>query len=258
MVARAARARSPGTRRLHRRRRFGYLSELAKTYWPWLPLAVVGLWLTARAAFTRRDATADDTFPDAASARLLLLWPLVVIGVLSFAHEKKLWYVMSAFPALALLSARALAALGAQRCRACTRRRWRGSRSSVRRARCSRSPRSAVRRRRRPDLQIMARAARTMVPEQSRILFAGGSYFSVAHQFIFYSDRTLVDADADPAAVRTALDAGEWALTSRDGYVRVAGPDSLRYPAVLSSGQWRLVHAAPAPAVRLDPTLVSD
>jgi 4-amino-4-deoxy-L-arabinose transferase-like glycosyltransferase len=233
---------------------FGYVRELALTYWPWLPLAAAGVWLTLREAFARRDDDpAVDAFPPSASARLLLLWPLVVVGVLSFAHEQKLWYVMSAFPALALLSAHALAA-------------W--VRSEGARARVMLSGFALVGAAgavlaltpfgsaapRRPDLQLMARAARTLVPAQGRILFAGGNYFSVAHQFIFYSDRTLVDGAADPIRVRAALDAGDWALASRDGYVQVAGADSLRYPAVVSAGQWRLVHAAPAPHVTLDPS----
>jgi len=63
-----------------------------------------------------------------------------------------------------------------------------------------------------------------------------------------------VDDAADPARVRAALDAGDWALASRDGYVRFAGADSLRYPVVLASGEWRLVHVAPAPRVTLDPS----
>src|SRR5262249_35615136 len=42
------------------------------------------------------------------SSRLLLLWPVVVLGVLGAAREQKLWYAMAVFPALALLSARAL------------------------------------------------------------------------------------------------------------------------------------------------------
>jgi 4-amino-4-deoxy-L-arabinose transferase-like glycosyltransferase len=223
----------------------GYLRELALTYWPWLPFAAIGLWLTARAAFAR---------PAEPGARLLILWPLVVIGVLSCAHEKKLWYIMSAFPALALLSARAIAT-------------W--VKSDAARARITLAGFTLIGTAgavlaltplgsapaRRPDLQLMARAAHALVPEHGRIVFAGGNYFSVAHQFIFYSDRLLVD---DPTHVRAALDQGDWALASRDGYVSVAGADSLRYPAVVSSGQWRLVHSAPAVPVTLDPSPVYE
>ena len=233
---------------------FGYLRELAATYWPWLPLAAAGAWLALRAAFARPAPPPQTaSFPDADAARLLLLWPLVVIGVMSLAPEKKLWYVMSAFPALALLSARALAA-------------W--VKSEAARARVivggfaliaaagavlaltpfgSPPPRQ-------PDLQTMAHAARTLVPERGRILLVDTDYYSVAHQFIFYSDRTLLPAPNDPAQVRAALDAGDWALVPWVRYARVAGADSLRYPVVLSSGGWTLVHAAPAPRVTLAPT----
>lgn len=232
----------------------GYLRELALTYWPWLPLAVAGLWFSLREAFARRAGVSPaDEFPAEASARLLLLWPLVVVGVLSCAHEQKLWYVMSAFPALALLSAHALAVWvqgeGARARITLAGFALIGTAGAV----LALTPLGSAPPRR-PDLQLVARAARALVPAQGRILFAGGNYFSVAHQFIFYSDRRLIDGAADPAGVRAALDAGDWALASRDGYVRVAGADSLRYPAVLSAGQWRLVHAAPAPRVTLDPS----
>jgi 4-amino-4-deoxy-L-arabinose transferase-like glycosyltransferase len=233
---------------------FGYLRELAVNYWPWLPFALAGAWLALRPAFTRPAPTPDvASFPDAAAARLLLLWPLVVIGVMSLASEKKLWYVMSAFPALALLSARALAA-------------W--VKSDAARARVTLGGFALIAAAgtvlaltpfgspppRQPDLQTVAHAARTLVPEQGRIVLVGGGYYSVAHQFIFTSDRALVPGPDDAAQVRAALDAGDWALVPRAGYTGLVAADSLRYPAVLSSGRWMLVHAAPAPRVTLAPT----
>ena len=66
---------------------FGYMRELAATYWPWLPLALAGLWLTTRAAFSPPDAR---DFSDRDGSRLVLLWLVVVLGVLSLAHEKKI------------------------------------------------------------------------------------------------------------------------------------------------------------------------
>jgi 4-amino-4-deoxy-L-arabinose transferase-like glycosyltransferase len=232
----------------------GYLRELATTYWPWLPFAVAGAGLALRPAFTRPAPTPDAAFfPEAAAARLLLLWPLLVIGVMSLASEKKLWYVMSAFPALALLSAHALAA-------------W--VKSDAARARVTLGGFALVAAAgavlaltpfgspppRQPDLQTLAHAARTLVPEQGRIVLVGGNYYSVAHQFIFTSDRALVPGLDDAVQVRASLDAGDWALVPRDGYAGLAAADSLRYPAVLSSGRWMLVHAAPAPRVTLAPT----
>src|SRR5262249_49562321 len=92
---------------------FGYVRELALTYWPWLPCAAFGLWLAARESFapvtvyTSASATPREWKPRD-SSRLLLLWPVVVLGVLGAAREHKLWYAMAVFPALALLSARAL------------------------------------------------------------------------------------------------------------------------------------------------------
>ena len=105
-----------------------------------------------------------------------------------------------------------------------------------------------------PDLQTVAHAAHALVPEQGRIVLMGGDYYAVAHQFIFYSDRRLVPGPDDVAQIRAALDAGDWALATRARFARLVAADSLRYPAVLSSGRWVLVHAAPAPRVTLEPT----
>src|SRR5262249_5716736 len=91
----------------------GYVRELGITYWPWLPCAAYGLWLAARESFapltvyTSAAATPREWKPRDRCG-LLALWPAVVLGVLWAAHEQKLWYAMSVFPALALLSARAL------------------------------------------------------------------------------------------------------------------------------------------------------
>ena len=63
-------------------------------------------WGGARA---RSEADAPGrVWSDRDTARLLLLWLAVVIGVMSVGREKKLWYVMTAFPALALCAALAL------------------------------------------------------------------------------------------------------------------------------------------------------
>ena len=99
-------ASAPGSQPL------GYVNELAKSYWPWLPLAVFGLWSTVREALARGPKPAPDAvWSSRETAQLLITWLAAVLGIMSLAREKKLWYVMSVFPALALLSARDLARL---------------------------------------------------------------------------------------------------------------------------------------------------
>jgi len=211
---------------------FAYVREIATTYWPWLPFAAAGLGIAVRSALRRGH--------DAFAASLVGLWPLVVIGLLSLAHEKKLWYAMSAFPALALLSARAIAA-------------W--VRSPRARARTVLAGFAVVFTAgavlaltpigippvRRPDIQSLAESARSLVPAATPIAFAGGNYFSIAHQFVFYSDRRLVDGFPDAAALRGALDRGDWALASADRYTHDLAADSLRYATARAAGKWRLV-----------------
>src|SRR5262249_6900948 len=102
-------------------------------------------------------------------------------------------------------------------------------------------------------VQALAEAARTLTAPGDTILFAGGNYYSVAHQFVFYSDRLLRPGSTDPADVRAGLERGRWALVENDRYASVSAGGGSRYPKVLSAGGWAMVHRAPAPPVRLRP-----
>ncbi len=236
--------------------RLAYVTELARTYWPWLPFALAGAWLCLRRAFARGDGPRA-AWDERASARLLLLWPVVVIGVMSAVNEKKLWYVMDAFPGLALLAALAWSA-------------WARGEAARRRTVLAGFALLAVAGAvqaltpwfgapvRRPDLQAVARAARTLVPADSAVLLPAGDYYGVAHEFVYYSRHRLDPPPPDRAAVRAALDAGRWALFEAPRRDTLVGADSLAYPVVAASGRWSLVHAAPRPAVRLEPLRALD
>jgi len=220
---------------------FDYLSGFAREYWPWLPVAAAGAWMTVR-----RAARGDS------GARLLLLWFVIVVGALSLANEKKLWYVMSVFPCLAILSATALAAW--IRSEAARRRVMVGGFAALFGAAVlvNLTPlRFSIERR--PDLQRMALAARTLVPAGEKLASYDIEYYSVTPQFLFYSDRTLSTPESTATAVRRRLDAGSWALLKAESYPEVVGADSLRYPAAVTSGGWMLVHAGARPELRLEP-----
>lgn len=238
-------------------RRLQYVVEIGQTYWPWLPAALAGAWIAARRAFARGTAAPGAPVWDArASARLMLLAPVVVVGVMSLGNEKKLWYVMDAFPALALLAALAIES-------------W-VTREDVR-ARIVRGGFALLAlvgavlaltpwglpAPRRPDLQAVAHAARTLVPEHDIVLMPAGNYWAVANQFVYYSRRALDPPPADSAAVRRALASGRWLLLEEAPRAAFIGADSLAYPVVVRSGAWSLVHAGPRPAVVLEPANTS-
>ena len=229
--------------------RTAYLTEIAKVYWPWLPAMLAGAWSALRAALAKRADAAK--WDDAATARLLLVWPAVVIGVMSMGNEKKLWCVMSAFPAFALLAARVLGAwlhdeaLRARIVRATF------ALLGIAGAVLTLTP-IGVPAPRRPDLQVIAHAARTLVPAGEAIFTPDGSYYSTAHQFVYYSRRDLDKPLGDSLAVRAALDAGRWGLFTVTQRAKYLGADTLRYPSVVSSGKWSLVHAGARPEVRLE------
>jgi hypothetical protein len=192
------------------------------------------------------------------SSRLLLVWLVVVLGVLSAAHEQKLWYAMSVFPALALLAARALAAwLPGERQQ--TRVVLGGfALAGAAGAFLALTPFGAPPPRR-PDIQALAEVAKSMLAVGEPIVFGGGNYYSVAHQFVFYSDALLLPGSGDADVVRAGLDAGRWALVDSDHYKAITGSarpylSSSRYPVVARAGDWALVHRAPAPPVYLGPS----
>ena len=235
---------------------FDYFVSLGRDYWPWAPLALAGLWLAGRRAFARGgDASAAPPGaapPTREAARLLLVWLLVSVGVMSLAREKKLWYIMPAFPAFALLAAAAAAAWVRDPAR--RRRLMRGGYALLAAGALALNltplPASVDRR---PDLQAVALAARDLVPAGERVLNLDAGYDSTNPQFLFYSDRSLTRPLGDPAAVRRGLDAGAWALLTRAGYAAVAAGDSASYPAVFGSGGWLLVRVAPPVPALLAP-----
>jgi 4-amino-4-deoxy-L-arabinose transferase-like glycosyltransferase len=85
-----------------------YPKLLLRYYWPWLPLALIGLVGQIKALVRSRDA----------AAALLVIWVACVLIPFSFADAKVLRYIMPIFPAFAILAAAALS-------------RWVGSRRSA-------------------------------------------------------------------------------------------------------------------------------
>ena len=229
---------------------FDYAREIALVYWPWLPVALGGVVLAVgRARQPAGPAEAGDaaSWSHRDTAWLLLLWLLVVVGVMSLASEKKLWYVMSAFPCLALCSGLAFE----------TWIRGYGARRRVQRAALAALAVTAavlnlapipLAKDRRPDLQAVALATRETVPPGVVLLNLDARYWKVVNQFLFYSDHDITEPIQDAERVRRGLRAGGFALLTDKGYARVAGGDSTSYPVLAGTGSWRLVGGAPTRA----------
>jgi len=220
---------------------FGYVVELARTYWPWLPFALVGAWLSARDVQRGPGADRD-------RALLLFVWFAVVVGTMSLATEKKLWYVMSAFPCLALLSARAASAwirTDAARTRTIA---WGFAFLAVLAAALNWTPLRAGLSRR-PELTAMARVARTAVPAGTTVWNLDQDYWGTNNQFLYYSDRPLSEPVGDPARLREKLARGGFALLTRDGaglVLGVAADEKTvrgKLHVVATAGPWVLVEA---------------
>jgi hypothetical protein len=75
-----------------------YFLNLLTFYWPWLPLAAAGAWLAVQGrSWWKKE-----------SDLILVLWPALYLFIMSGMSTRASWYIMPAFPALALLSARTL------------------------------------------------------------------------------------------------------------------------------------------------------
>jgi 4-amino-4-deoxy-L-arabinose transferase-like glycosyltransferase len=190
-------------------------------------------------------AAAPEAWSQRDTARLLLLWFLVVVGVMSLGAEKKLWYVMTVFPCLALFAGLAAGA-------------WIRGESLRRRvqvggfALCGAAALALwlfpipLSKERRPDLQRMAIAARTQVPPGVTLLNLDAGYWKTVNQFLYYSDHDITQPLRDPALVRRGLRDGGVALLSTEGFARVAEGDTAAYSVVAASGSWRIVRARPS------------
>ncbi|HYJ33526.1 MAG TPA: phospholipid carrier-dependent glycosyltransferase [Candidatus Binatia bacterium] len=219
----------------------GYARDLATYYWPWLPVAVWGIVLAVRRAVKRNPVTGTLS-PD--MAKLILLWLVIVIGVMSAGREKKLWYIMTAFPALALAASLSLDAWF--RGESTRRRAVTGSLALL--ATLALALNFAPSRRgaeRLPGLDTIARAVSTAAAPGARIVNYANGYWSIQNFMLFYSDHGLTKPTSDPDSVRAALDGGALALVATRRTAEIAGPDSAHYRVWVRSGAWALMRAGP-------------
>jgi 4-amino-4-deoxy-L-arabinose transferase-like glycosyltransferase len=219
---------------------FGYLTRIASVYWPWLPFAVGGCWLEIQCALDPEQPAETRS-----SARLVLIWLVVVLGVMSVGHVKKLWYVMSVFPCLALLSARAVSRLirsDRARHRATVAA---GTVLVLFAAVVALTPLGTARERQ-PGLHRTALEARARVPKGEKVINLDAPYWDVANVFLFYSDHDLTEPVVDPARVREGLQRGDWALIRSGRLGDVLGPGAGDGDVAARSDDWALVKPAGA------------
>lgn len=77
---------------------FDYFKELFENYWPWLPILIAGLWLFGKRAVLQSDR----------QALFLLIWIVAVLTIMTSASVHQTHYLISMFPAMALVVAKTL------------------------------------------------------------------------------------------------------------------------------------------------------
>ena len=74
----------------------GYSKDFLRNYWPWLPLALIGLIQFAKKGFAEKDNT----------SLLIFLWPIVTFCIMSMSKNHTIRYLFMIFPALAIIIAK--------------------------------------------------------------------------------------------------------------------------------------------------------
>ena len=159
---------------------FGHVTGLLKSFQPWILVAMFGTWVL----FRRRA--------DPRRSLLPVCWAVATVVLLSLATAKKSWYVMPAFPALAILAGVGLEALLPDR------ERWRGRFAAGVAALLglyviivAGTP-VPVGRDRNRDVKAIGAAARNAVPRGTHVLnFNLEPHWRYVSALYFYADRPL-------------------------------------------------------------------
>jgi 4-amino-4-deoxy-L-arabinose transferase-like glycosyltransferase len=75
---------------------FGYARDFLKNYWPWLPIALIGLFQFGKRAFLGKDIR----------YQLVFTWIVAIYLVMSTSTNQTLRYLFMIFPALAIVTAK--------------------------------------------------------------------------------------------------------------------------------------------------------
>ena len=208
----------------------GYLYGIGKLYWPWLPFSLAGIWLErkrGRAAYP-----------------VLMIWLVVVVGTMSFGHVRKMWYVMSVFPCMALFAAMAVGRILPSELARKRAIAWSLGAVLPAAALLAFTP-VGLSRPRQADLHEIASVARTAVPSGQKVINLDAPYWDVACLFLFYSEHDLTEPVNDPARVRAQLLAGGWALIPAFRVADVVAAESGAIRVAARSGQWALLTGPP-------------
>ncbi|MBU06086.1 MAG: phospholipid carrier-dependent glycosyltransferase [Dehalococcoidales bacterium] len=77
----------------------GYFKDMAKNYWPWLPVTAAGVFLFAKRSFREKDV----------NSMFLFLWVSMPFLVMSTSRNQTLRYLFMIFPALAMITSHTIA-----------------------------------------------------------------------------------------------------------------------------------------------------
>jgi 4-amino-4-deoxy-L-arabinose transferase-like glycosyltransferase len=77
---------------------FGYVKDMARNYWPWFPVTVIGIFVYAKNSFKGKNY----------QSMFLFLWVSIPFMILSTSRNQTLRYLFMIFPALGIITAHTL------------------------------------------------------------------------------------------------------------------------------------------------------
>ena len=78
---------------------FGYLKDMMRNFWPWLPITLVGIFIFAKRSFREKES----------KSMFLFLWVLIPFVIMSTSRNQTLRYLFMVFPAFGIITAHTLA-----------------------------------------------------------------------------------------------------------------------------------------------------
>ncbi len=169
-----------------------YLGEMATYYWPWLPVLIWGVIRLAGPARKGDEA-----------AILLLLWPALIIGVMSLMQTRSAWYVMPAYAAAAVICGGVIGQRFSRRAIDGAARIAAGL--AVALAIVINLVPVELSAERERDVRTMAPLVRERANAGVTVVGYGFDFHSVNNALLFYSDQAARPVYADPASLRDAM-----------------------------------------------------
>lgn len=206
-----------------------YLRQLVIYYLPWYPLAIIGAVKMVKNMKNNKKETL-----------LIIFWVVILVGTMSIANARKLWYIMPAFSGMAIFSGYLLNYLF--------------KKDEIRLIVVKSilfifliavfvvtiTPVN-LNQNRHPEVIKIARIVKEIVPAGEKVLNYNFDFWSINNVFLFYSDRTLTNPVNNIDVLIQRLNKEKLVcLIKKEYYDTFFKKEERNYPVITASGNYVL------------------